>query len=173
MTASDVQPETMPDLFYGSEERVEWDDYLTAAFCTSRYRIGEQRVNSSLDNEQFRPELEGFDLPFARPLTKLLPRIMERLEQGIVQLTHLRYFGLFNLAPTFPAECAERIFTGFNPQLATATTSPIPVEIERSGRWQDCCMVSLARVRTNALRPRIERSGTVACAVLACSEVSK
>ena len=120
----------MPDLFYGSEERVKWDDYLTAALCKSRYRIAEQRVSPSLDNEQFRRELEGFDFSSARPLAELLPWIMERLEQGIVQLTHPRYFGLFNPAPTFPAECAERIVAAFNPQLATATTSPIPVEIE-------------------------------------------
>jgi hypothetical protein len=51
----------------------------------------------------------------------LLRRIMESLGQGI---------GLFNPAPTFPAECAERIVAAFNPQLATATISPIPVEIE-------------------------------------------
>jgi glutamate/tyrosine decarboxylase-like PLP-dependent enzyme len=37
---------------------------------------------------------------------------------------------LFNPAPTFPAECADRIAAAFNPQLATATTSPVAVELE-------------------------------------------
>jgi glutamate/tyrosine decarboxylase-like PLP-dependent enzyme len=45
-------------------------------------------------------------------------------------MTHPRYFGLFNPAPTFPAQCADRIVAAFNPQLATATTSPAAVEIE-------------------------------------------
>ena len=45
-------------------------------------------------------------------------------------MTHPRYFGLFNPAPTFPAQCADRIAAAFNPQLATATTSPAAVEIE-------------------------------------------
>src|SRR5271154_3107479 len=52
------------------------------------------------------------------------------MEHGLVHVTHPRYFGLFNPAPTFPAQCAERVAGGFNPQLATATTSPVAVEIE-------------------------------------------
>src|SRR5262249_39715597 len=39
-------------------------------------------------------------------------------------------FGLFNPAPTFPAQCADRIAAVFNPQLATSTTSPAAVAIE-------------------------------------------
>src|SRR6202044_1833453 len=53
-----------------------------------------------------------------------------QLEHGIVHITHPRYFGLFNPAPTFPAQCADRIAAVFNPQLATATTSPVAVDIE-------------------------------------------
>jgi glutamate/tyrosine decarboxylase-like PLP-dependent enzyme len=45
-------------------------------------------------------------------------------------MTHPRYFGLFNPAPTFPAQLADRIAAAFNPQLATATTSPAAIEIE-------------------------------------------
>lgn len=130
MTTSSLQVENTLGLFHGPEERVKWDDYLTAALCAARYRIAEQPVCPSLNNEQFRRELEDFDFLSPRPLTDLLPWIIDRLEHGIVQLTHPRYFGLFNPAPTFPAECAERIVAAFNPQLATATTSPIPVEIE-------------------------------------------
>ncbi len=56
--------------------------------------------------------------------------VFARLEHGLVQITHPRYFGLFNPVPTFPAELAERIVSAFNPQLATATTSPAAVELE-------------------------------------------
>ena len=52
------------------------------------------------------------------------------MERGVTHMTHPRYFGLFNPAPTFPAQCADRIAAAFNPQLATATTSPAAVEIE-------------------------------------------
>jgi len=64
------------------------------------------------------------------PLDALLQWTIARLEEGVTQVTHPRYFGLFNPAPTFPAQCADRIAAAFNPQLATATTSPAAVEIE-------------------------------------------
>jgi glutamate/tyrosine decarboxylase-like PLP-dependent enzyme len=53
------------------------------------------------------------------------------MTQGLVQVTHPRYFGLFNPAPSLPAELADRIAAAFNPQLATSTTSPAAIEIER------------------------------------------
>jgi glutamate/tyrosine decarboxylase-like PLP-dependent enzyme len=47
-----------------------------------------------------------------------------------VQMSHPRYFGLFNPAPNFPAQCADRIAGAFNPQLASSGSSPVPVAIE-------------------------------------------
>jgi glutamate/tyrosine decarboxylase-like PLP-dependent enzyme len=63
-------------------------------------------------------------------LDGVLAWTITQLERGIVHVTHPRYFGLFNPAPTFPAQCADRIAAVFNPQLASATTSPAAVEIE-------------------------------------------
>ena len=48
----------------------------------------------------------------------------------MVHMTHPRYFGLFNPAPNFPAQWADRIAGAFNPQLASTGSSPVPVEIE-------------------------------------------
>ena len=151
MTASDLQPETMPELFYGSEERLKWDDDLTAGLCRSRYRNVGRRVRPSLDNEQFRQKSAGFDFCSTRPLAELLPWIIARLEQGIVQLTHPRYFALFNPAPTFPPGGAECIVATFNPQLASAVTSPIPPEIEAHG------------IRSVAGRPAFPQRATGHC----------
>ena len=66
----------------------------------------------------------------AYPLPDLLLWVIEQLEHGSVHLTHPRYFGLFNPSPSYAAECADRIVAAFNPQLATWTTSPVPVEME-------------------------------------------
>ncbi|CAM6055288.1 unnamed protein product [Sphagnum tenellum] len=52
------------------------------------------------------------------------------MQTGLVQITHPSYFGLFNPTPTFPAQIADRLAATFNPQLATATTSPAAVAIE-------------------------------------------
>ena len=87
-------------------------------------------MTPSLDFVAFRNELADIDFYVPRPLEELLLWTIAQLEHGIVHLTHPRYFGLFNPMPTFPAECADRIAAAFNPQLATATTSPVPVEIE-------------------------------------------
>src|SRR5271163_4634972 len=63
-------------------------------------------------------------------MERVMSWTIAQLERGVTQLTSPRYFGLFNPAPTFPAQCADRIAASFNPQLATATTSPAAVEIE-------------------------------------------
>ena len=47
-----------------------------------------------------------------------------------MHMNHPRYFGLFNPAANFPAQCADRIAGAFNPQLASSGSSPAPVEIE-------------------------------------------
>jgi glutamate/tyrosine decarboxylase-like PLP-dependent enzyme len=84
----------------------------------------------TLEMPVFRRELSGFDFQTPRPLDEVLTWIIAAMEHGLVHVTHPRYFGLFNPAPTFPALCADRVAGAFNPQLATATTSPAAVEIE-------------------------------------------
>ncbi len=69
-----------------------------------------------------------FDTP--RPLEQLLDWTLERMEHGIVQMTNPRYFGLFNPGANFPSQCADRIASVFNPQLASSASSPVPVALE-------------------------------------------
>jgi len=84
----------------------------------------------TFDPEVFHRELAQFDFEKSRPLQELLDWTIDALEHGVVHLTHPRYFGLFNPAPTFPAECAERLVGAFNPQLASSATSPAAVALE-------------------------------------------
>jgi glutamate/tyrosine decarboxylase-like PLP-dependent enzyme len=60
----------------------------------------------------------------------LMAWTVAQLEHGVTHMTHPRYLGLFNPAPSFPAQCADRIAASFNPQLASQTTSPVAVAIE-------------------------------------------
>ncbi len=48
-----------------------------------------------------------------------------------VQVTHPRYFGLFNPSVTLPSVVADTLVAMYNPQLATWRTSPAANEIER------------------------------------------
>lgn len=117
-------------LFPTHEDRERWDDLLTRALSRADARIAEGTVIPTLDLSALRCDLAGFDFRTPRPMDELLPWTMAQMEHGLVHVTHPRYFGLFNPAPTFPARCADRIAATFNPQLATSTTSPAAVEIE-------------------------------------------
>ena len=124
------QPRPVAALFPDHRERGTWENLLTRELIAADERIADGAVTPVLDFATFRRELAGFDFGAQRPLGELLAWVIAQLEQGVVHVTHPRYFGLFNPAPTFPAQCADRIAAAFNPQLATSTTSPAAVEIE-------------------------------------------
>jgi len=117
-------------LFPSRSEREQWDDLLTRELLAASERIADGPVAPTIDLDGFRRELGGFDFRAPAPLGQVMGWTVAQLERGVTQMTSPRYFGLFNPAPTFPAQCADRIAAAFNPQLATATTSPAAVEIE-------------------------------------------
>jgi len=117
-------------LFPTRAERERLDDFLTRELPRVNARISQGSVVPTFDLAAFKDELAAFDFHAPRPLDALLSWSIAQMELGIVHMTHPRYFGLFNPAPTFPAECADRIAGAFNPQLATWTTAPAAVEIE-------------------------------------------
>jgi len=117
-------------LFLARSDRERWDDFLTRELARANEHIAASSVTPTLDLVAFRGELAGFDFQAPRPLGELLHWTITQMEHGLVHVTHPRYFGLFNPAPTFPAQCADRIASVFNPQLATSTTSPVAIEIE-------------------------------------------
>ncbi len=117
-------------LFPATSERRSFNDYLTARLedCASHVAAGS--VVPDLDHAAFTSALAGYDFETPRPLGDAVDWVIGQLQHGIVHLTHQRYFGLFNPAPTFPSECAERIVASFNPQLASSRTSPVAVAME-------------------------------------------
>jgi aromatic-L-amino-acid decarboxylase len=117
-------------LFPPRDERIHWDDYLTRELLCANERVARGSVVPTIDMATLRSELAEFDFRTPRALDELLPWTIAQLEHGVVHMTNPRYFGLFNPAPTFPALCGDRLTGAFNPQLATATTSPAAVEIE-------------------------------------------
>jgi aromatic-L-amino-acid/L-tryptophan decarboxylase len=117
-------------LFPERAERQRLDDYLTRALARADQRVCAGAATPTLDIEAFRRELQGFDFARTRPLPELLDWAIGMLEHGVTHLTHPRYFGLFNPAPTFPAQCADRLVAAFNPQVASSGTSPAAVALE-------------------------------------------
>jgi glutamate/tyrosine decarboxylase-like PLP-dependent enzyme len=123
-------PPPEPALFPSREARARCDAILTEHLADAHERVMAGAVTPTVDLAAFKEELAGFDFRTPRKLDDLLPWIIGHMEHGIVHLTNPRYFGLYNPAPTFPAQCADRIAAVFNPQLATATSSPVPVALE-------------------------------------------
>lgn len=133
-------------LFPTLEDRLHHERQLTIELLEARSRMAAGSVMPTLDSAKFKAELAEFDFERPRPLEDVLRWTNSQLEQGVVHVTHPRYFGLFNPNPSFPAQCADRIAGAFNPQLASSKTSPVAVDIEahvirllaeRSGLPQD------------------------------------
>src|ERR1700722_13806058 len=117
-------------LFPSPDDRRRWDDGLTILLAEAEERVRRGSVPPTIDIDTFRSELRAFDFEHGVPIGDLLSWTIAQMESGVVHTSHPRYLGLFNPGPAFPAQCADRIAAMFNPQLATATTSPAAVEIE-------------------------------------------
>ena len=132
MTSGAERAPPAPDaaLFPAGAQRQQVDDYLTRALALAQQRVSAGPATPDIDIEAFNRELASFDFTTRRPLPELLDWSIGLLEHGVTHQIHPRYFGLFNPAASFPAQCADRIVASFNPQLASATTSPAAVALE-------------------------------------------
>jgi aromatic-L-amino-acid decarboxylase len=72
-----------------------------------------------------------YDFAQSMKLEEVTSDIEGMLQQWQVQVTHPRYFGLFNPSVTLASVVAETLATMYNPQLANWRTSPAGNEIER------------------------------------------
>ena len=72
-----------------------------------------------------------YDFKKAVALDELVADVRHMLHAWQVQVTHPRYFGLFNPSVTLASIVADTLVAAYNPQLATWRTSPAPNEIER------------------------------------------
>jgi len=123
-------PAPVAALFPSAAERERLDGWLSGALLGALGRVRAGPVTPTLDMARFAEELAAMDFDAPRPLERLLEWTLERMEHGIVQMTNPRYFGLFNPGANFPSQCADRIASAFNPQLASSASSPVPVALE-------------------------------------------
>ena len=115
-----------PTQIMRAELNAKLDTYLDASLA----RISNAPVTPRNDLEGFRTELADMQFQTPMDLETLLQWTIGHLETGAVQMTHTGYLGLFNPAPSFPAEAADRIAAALNPQICVWSHAPIAVEIE-------------------------------------------
>jgi len=107
-----------------------------------------QNVQSEIANGAILPAVTPQDIrrrlsqyDFASPveLEELFADVSQMLQTWHVQVTHPRYFGLFNPSVTVASVVADTLVAMYNPQLATWRTSPAANEIERHTlQWLRC-----------------------------------
>lgn len=72
-----------------------------------------------------------FDFANPLPLEDVVADVERMLQRWQVQVTHPRYFGLFNPSVTLASVIADTLVAMYNSQLANWRTSPVGNEIER------------------------------------------
>ena len=81
---------------------------------------------------EIRAHLESrFDFKQATPLEEIVADVEKMLCEWQVQVTHPRYFGLFNPSVTLASVVADTLVAMYNSQLANWRTSPAANEMER------------------------------------------
>ena len=152
-----------PVLFPGAAEREATDDALTRTLAAALRDLPAGPVLPDFDRERFRDALAAHDFEAPRALDDLLSWTVEQMRHGLVHVNHPGYFGLFNPAPTFPAECADRIVGAFNPQLATLTSSPAAVAIASSGepRIAERARTYLDRIPSSSQHSQLRLAGAI------------
>jgi glutamate/tyrosine decarboxylase-like PLP-dependent enzyme len=82
--------------------------------------------------EEIRSYLSSrYDFTRTQPLEEVIADVEKMLRTWQVQVTHPRYFGLFNPSVTFASVIADTLVAMYNPQLANWRTSPAANEMER------------------------------------------
>jgi glutamate/tyrosine decarboxylase-like PLP-dependent enzyme len=95
-------------------------------------RLAAGPVSRPVDPAAVRAEVaEAFDLTRPLPAEEALERAARLLAAHGVQVTHPRYFGLYNPSVREVAVAADALVAAYNPQLAAWTHAPAAIEMER------------------------------------------
>ena len=107
-------------------------DAIDGAYSTLAETIRNGAVYPQVTPEEIREHLR-LRYPFAQgvSLAEVADDVEAMLRQWQVQVTHPRYFGLFNPSVTVASVVADTLVALYNPQLASWRTSPAANEIEK------------------------------------------
>jgi glutamate/tyrosine decarboxylase-like PLP-dependent enzyme len=107
-------------------------DQMRNEFAKLQAEIADGPIVPNVSAEEIRAHLRSrYAFKQAIPLDDLLDDVEAMLRKWQVQVTHPRYFGLYNPSVTLAGVVADTLAAMFNPQLANWRTSPAANEIER------------------------------------------
>jgi glutamate/tyrosine decarboxylase-like PLP-dependent enzyme len=107
-------------------------DELERDFAQLQSDIANGPILPNVTAEEIRNYLASrYDFTRTVALEDVVADVEKMLRNWQVQVTHPRYFGLFNPSVTLPSVIADCLVAMYNPQLANWRTSPAANEIER------------------------------------------
>jgi len=107
-------------------------DELRSAVASLESDLASGPIVPSVTHEEIRGYLTSrYDFTKPTALDDVCADVEGMLRRWQVQVTHPRYFGLFNPSVTLAAIIADTLVAMYNPQLASWRTSPAANEIER------------------------------------------
>ena len=105
---------------------------LRYEFAALESEIADGPIVPNVTAEQIRSHLVSrYDFKRKIAIDEVTADVEEMLRNWQVQVTHPRYFGLFNPSVTLASVVADTLVGMYNPQLANWRTSPVANEIER------------------------------------------
>jgi len=106
-------------------------DDIAALAARVASEIATGSIVPSVTPDEIRRRLAQYDFQAPVPLDEVAADVEDMMHRWHVQVTHPRYFGLFNPSVHVAAVVADALVAAYNPQLATWRTSPAANEIER------------------------------------------
>jgi glutamate/tyrosine decarboxylase-like PLP-dependent enzyme len=107
-------------------------DGLRDAASAIEHVIADGPIVPAVSPDEIRRHLASrYDFAAPAPLEEIVADVERMMRRWHVQVTHPRYFGLFNPSVTVASVVADTLVAMYNPQLATWRTSPAANEIER------------------------------------------
>jgi glutamate/tyrosine decarboxylase-like PLP-dependent enzyme len=107
-------------------------DEFRSDFARLESEIARGPIVPSVTPEEIRSYLTSrYNFKKTMTLEEVIADVEQMLRTWQVQVTHPRYFGLFNPSVTLASVVAETLVAMYNPQLANWRTSPAGNEIER------------------------------------------
>jgi glutamate/tyrosine decarboxylase-like PLP-dependent enzyme len=107
-------------------------DEIRSDFTQLQSDIADGPILPTVTAEEIRSYLASrYDFTRRLPLEDVIADVEKMLRTWQVQVTHPRYFGLFNPSVTLASVIADLLVAMYNPQLANWRTSPAANEIER------------------------------------------
>jgi glutamate/tyrosine decarboxylase-like PLP-dependent enzyme len=107
-------------------------DEIGSDFAQLQVDIANGPILPTVTAEEIRSHLRShYDFTRAQPLEQVIADVEKMLRTWQVQVTHPRYFGLFNPSVTLASVIADTLVAKYNPQLANWRTSPAANEMER------------------------------------------